>query len=163
MKNITFPVLNVKLVDINKIEANGYNPNKVAPKELKLLETSIKEDGYTQPIVTYFDSVKKKYVIVDGFHRFLVGQKLKLEQLPIVVIEKDIKQRMESTIRHNRARGEHQIDRMVHIVSELIKEGRNDIEISKFLGMEPDEVLRLKQQSGIAEIFKNHEYSKSWE
>ena len=163
MKEITFPALDVKLINIDKITANDYNPNKVAPKEMELLEISIKQDGYTQPIVTYYNQTEDQYIIVDGFHRFLVGIKLNLKKLPVVVIKKDIKQRMESTIRHNRARGEHQIDKMVHIVSELVREGRNDNEIAIFLGMEPDEVLRLKQQSGIAELFKNHNYSKSWE
>lgn len=155
MKKISFPVLEVRMVDINKIKGNNYNPNVVAPKELKLLQTSIEEDGYTQPIVSYYDNDKDEYVIVDGFHRFLIGKKLKLKELPVVVLKKDIKQRMESTIRHNRAKGEHQIDRMVHIVSELVREGRNDSEIMNFLGMELDEILRLKQHSTITEIFKN--------
>ena len=162
MKNISFPVLNVKLVDINKLKKNNYNPNRIAPTEFKLLQISIEEDGFTQPIVTYYDKNSDEYVIVDGFHRFLIGMKLKLAELPIVVIEKDLKQRMESTIRHNRAKGEHQVDRMVYIVTELIKEGRNDEEIRNFLGMEPDELLRLKLHSSIAEVFKEHNYSQSW-
>ncbi|MDR2880132.1 MAG: ParB/RepB/Spo0J family partition protein [Fusobacteriales bacterium] len=162
MKDISFPVLNVKMVNIDKLKANNYNPNKVAPVEFKLLQTSIEEDGYTQPIVTYYDKKTDEYIIVDGFHRLLVGIKLKLKKLPVVVIEKNLKQRMESTIRHNRAKGEHQIDRVINIISELVKEGRSDDEIMHFLGMESDELLRLKQHSTIAEVFKNHNYSQSW-
>ena len=162
MQTISFPVLDVKLVNINKLKGNNYNPNKIPKKEFSLLKISIEEDGYTQPIVTYYNKITDEYIIVDGFHRFLIGVELGLKVLPVVTIEKNLKQRMESTIRHNRAKGEHQIDRMVYIIGELIKEGRNDNEILKLLGMEPDELLRLKQHSNIAEVFKDHKYSQSW-
>jgi ParB-like chromosome segregation protein Spo0J len=160
---IKLPIMNVKLVDIDKIIANDYNPNKVATPEMKLLELSILEDGYTQPIVTYYDAEQDKYIIVDGFHRYTVGKKLQLKELPIVVIDKPIEDRIASTIRHNRARGTHQIDSMQEIMKILIDSGKSDNWISKHLGMDKDEVLRLKQLTGLAELFKNHEFSRSWD
>lgn len=159
---INMPVLDVKMVDIDKLKANDYNPNKVATPEMKLLEHSIKEDGYTQPIVTFYDVENDIYVVVDGFHRYTVGKKLKLKEVPVVVIEKDIKDRMASTIRHNRARGTHQILDMSKIVTDLYVKGWSDSDISKQLGMDADEVIRLKQVSGLKEAFAGHEFSKSW-
>ncbi len=104
-KEITFPVLNVKMVDIKKVVANNYNPNKVAPPEMELLRHSIEEDGYTQPIVTYYDQETDKYIVVDGFHRYRVAKEVfNLKEVPIVTIDKDLDNRMASTIRHNRAR-----------------------------------------------------------
>jgi len=162
MKQIKFPVLDVKLVDIEKVIANDYNPNSVAPPEMKLLKLSIEEDGYTQPIVTYFDG--DKYIIVDGFHRYRCAKEyFKLDKVPIVVINKDIDERMASTIRHNRARGTHAIKGMSDIVLSLTRGGWTDVEISKHLGMDAEEVLRLKQITGLKEAFANHKFSKSWE
>ena len=104
-KEIGFPVLNVKMVDINKVIANDYNPNKVAPPEMELLKHSIEEDGYTQPIVTYYDKANDIYIVVDGFHRYRCAKEyFNLKQIPIVTIEKDLNNRIASTIRHNRAR-----------------------------------------------------------
>ncbi|MDR0484404.1 MAG: ParB/RepB/Spo0J family partition protein [Alphaproteobacteria bacterium] len=160
---VKFPVLSVKLVNITKIVANDYNPNKVATPEMKLLERSIIEDGYTQPIVCYHDKEKDTYIIVDGFHRYTIGKKLKLKQLPIVVIEKEIEDRIASTIRHNRARGVHTVDGMSEIMKILIKSGRSDSWIEKNIGMDKNEILRLKQITGLAEVFKNEEFSKAWE
>lgn len=159
---IEMPVMKVKLVKTSKIIANDYNPNRVASPEMKLLEHSIKEDGYTQPIVTYYNKDEDIYIVVDGFHRYSVGKKLGLDKLPIVVIDKDIKDRMASTIRHNRARGTHQIKNMSQIVMALFQQGWSDKEIMKHLGMDLDEVLRLKQITGLKESFANHEFSKSW-
>jgi ParB-like chromosome segregation protein Spo0J len=160
---IKLPIMNVKLVDIDKIIANDYNPNKVATPEMKLLELSILEDGYTQPIVTYYDAEQDKYIIVDGFHRYTVGKKLQLKELPIVVIDKPIEDRIASTIRHNRARGTHQIDSMKNIIQFLIESNKKESWIKKHLGMDKEEVLRLKQLTGLIELFKNHEFSRSWE
>ena len=163
------PVYNVKAVPIEKIQANSYNPNSVAPPEMKLLYKSILEDGYTMPIVCYYLAEIDKYEIVDGFHRYTVMLTHKdiFERekgcLPIVVIEKDENNRMASTIRHNRARGSHSIELMTNIVSELTKAGMSDAWIMKNIGMDADEILRLKQLSGIAELFKNKEFSTSWE
>lgn len=163
MNDIKMPVLSVKLIDINKIKANNYNPNSVASPEMKLLEISIKEDGYTQPIVCYHDKMEDVYIIVDGFHRYTIGINLNLSKIPIVVIDKPIEDRIASTIRHNRARGTHSINGMHEIMKILIESGKSDSWISKNLGMDKEEVLRLKQLTGIAELFKNEEFSKSWD
>lgn len=163
------PVYNVKPISIEKIQANSYNPNSVAPPEMKLLYKSILEDGYTMPIVCYYLSEIDKYEIVDGFHRYTIMKTHKdifdreNGMLPIVVIDKDESNRMASTIRHNRARGTHSIELMTNIVSELTKAGMSDAWIMKNIGMDADEILRLKQLSGIAELFKDKEFSKSWE
>lgn len=161
------PVYNVIAVPVEKIQANSYNPNSVAPPEMKLLYQSIKEDGYTMPIVCYHLPDADKYEIVDGFHRYMVMMKHRdiyereNGMMPVVVIEKDISNRMASTIRHNRARGSHDIDLMTNIVSELTKAGMGDAWIMKHIGMDADEILRLKQLSGLAELFKNKVFSKS--
>lgn len=162
------PVDYVRWVPADQVQANEYNPNKVASPEMRLLHTSIKLDGYTQPIVAY-RLENGKYEVVDGFHRNRVGKeypdirKRIHGYLPIVVIDKPLDERMGSTIRHNRARGTHQIRSMSDIVIDLSREGWSDEEICKKLGMELDEVIRLKQISGLKEAFANHEFSKSWE
>ncbi|MEI7675747.1 MAG: ParB/RepB/Spo0J family partition protein [Bacteroidales bacterium] len=163
------PVYNVRAVPIEKVRANSYNPNSVASPEMKLLETSIWEDGYTMPCVCYYLPDEDIYEIVDGYHRYTILKNSKRIRerengmLPVVVIEKDLSNRMASTIRHNRARGSHDIDLMTNIVSELTKAGMGDAWIMKHIGMDADEILRLKQLSGIAELFKHKEFSKSWE
>ncbi len=154
MTDIKFPVLNVKMVDINKVVANDYNPNKVAPPEMKLLKHSIEEDGYTQPIVTYYDKDNDIYIVVDGFHRYRCAKEyFHLKEIPVVTIDKDLSNRMASTIRHNRARGTHQIMDMSKIVVELSNNGWSEADISKHLGMELDEIIRLKQVSRIKRSF----------
>ena len=164
MKKIDFPVMNVRMVPADKIVANDYNPNRMASPELKLLKISIEEDGYTQPIVTYYNEEKDVYEVVDGFHRWLVNEMyFHLPALPVTVIDKPIDQRIASTIRHNRARGTHQIVDMSQIVCRLTGQGCSDQRICTYLGMELDEVIRLKQVSGLKEAFANHVFSKSWE
>lgn len=163
MSNIKFPVLDVSMVDINKLVANDYNPNAVAPPEMHLLKKSIEEDGYTQPIVVYYDNSADKFIIVDGFHRFRCAKEFfDLKQVPVVVINKSLDERMASTIRHNRARGTHSIKGMSSIVMELTSQGWSNIKICEHLGMELDEVIRLKQSTGLKEAFANHEFSKTW-
>lgn len=163
------PVYNVKPVPIDKIHANTYNPNAVAPPEMKLLYKSILEDGYTMPIVCYYLEDIDKYEIVDGYHRYTVMLQHKdiFERengmMPVVVIEKDISNRMASTIRHNRARGSHSIELMTTIVTELVESGMSDAWIMRNIGMDADELLRLKQLSGLAALFQNKEFSSSWE
>lgn len=166
---MTSPVYNVQAVPVEKIRANAYNPNAVAPPEMKLLELSIWEDGYTMPVVCYYLPDEDMYEIVDGYHRYTV---LKTSQriydreggkLPVVVIDKDINNRMASTIRHNRARGTHSIDLMVNIVAELTQAGMGDDWIRKHIGMDEDELLRLKQISGLAALFKDRAFSQAWE
>ena len=162
--NIEFPCLDAKLVPAEKVEANNYNPNKVATPEMKLLKLSIELDGVTQPIVTYYNGKKDIYTVVDGFHRYTVlKNKLNCDKIPVTVIDKSLDERMGSTIRHNRARGTHQIRGMSDIVLDLSKDGWSDEEICEKLGMELDEVIRLKQITGLKEAFANHEFSKSWE
>lgn len=163
------PIYNVKAVAIEKIRANNYNPNTQASPEFKLLVLSILEDGYTQPVVAYYLEDEDIYEIVDGFHRYRVMKENKQIRerekglLPIVVIDKPLSQRIASTIRHNRARGSHSIELMSNIVGELVKSGMSDPWIAKHIGMDADELLRLKQVSGLAELFKNKEFSNSKE
>lgn len=159
------PVSNVQWVDINRVQANDYNPNTVAPPEMKLLQHSIEMNGYTQPIVAW-ELEPGKYEVVDGFHRYKVGKKLKLEKLPLVIINKDMSSkgdRIAATIRHNRARGKHQVENMCEIVIELSRRNWSAKRIGKELGMDPDEVLRLKQVTGLAEMFADKEFSEAWE
>lgn len=164
------PVDCVQWIANTEVKSNDYNPNTVAPPEMKLLELSIQEDGYTQPIVAWPD--EGKYTVIDGFHRHRVGKESKPIQkrvhgyLPLVVINQDRTERsdrMASTIRHNRARGKHGVDSMSDIVVELKRRNRSDDWIAKHLGMDPDEVLRLCQVSGLVEMFSNTEFSKSWD
>lgn len=166
---MTSPVYKVIAVAVEKIQANAYNPNSVASPEMKLLYESILNDGYTMPIVCYYLPEIDKYEIVDGFHRYTIIKKHKDifdredGKLPVVVIDKDITNRMASTIRHNRARGSHSVDLMSNIVAELLEMGKSDKWIAKHLGMDADELLRLKQITGLASLFKDKEFSKSWE
>lgn len=169
MEHYQSPVYNVKTVPIEKIQANAYNPNHVAPPEMKLLYQSIKEDGYTMPIVCYYLPDIDKYEIVDGYHRYTVmlahNDIFEREKgcLPVVVIDKDISNRMASTIRHNRARGSHSIELMTNIVTELVESGMSDAWILKNLGMDAEELLRLKQLSGLQQLFKDKDFSHAWE
>lgn len=162
------PVYAVRAVPIDKVKANDYNPNAVAPPEMALLETSIWEDGYTQPVVTYYDKENDLYIVVDGFHRYLTLKNSKRiferEQgmLPVVVIDKEIGDRMASTIRHNRARGTHNIELMSTIVAELVEMGKGDRWICQHIGMSVDELLRLKQITGVAALFASRDFSDSW-
>jgi len=162
-KSIEFPVMNVQMVPVEKIVANDYNPNRMASPEMKLLKISIEEDGFTQPLVVYHNPETDLYEVVDGFHRYLVNRLYFRPYLPVTVINKPIDQRIASTIRHNRARGTHQILDMSNIVLSLTKKGWDDEKICVYLGMELDEVIRLKQISGLKEAFADHVFSKSWE
>ncbi|MBQ8646278.1 MAG: ParB-like nuclease domain-containing protein [Bacteroidales bacterium] len=170
MDRYSSPVYNVRAVPVEKVRANNYNPNVVAPPEMQLLELSIWEDGYTMPCVCYYIPDEDVYEIVDGFHRYMVMKtsrriyEREKGLLPVVVIEKDIQERMASTIRHNRARGVHQVELMSSIVGELTKSGMSDAWIMRNIGMDRDELLRLKQITGLAELFAGREFglSKEW-
>lgn len=164
------PVDCVLWVPAESVTANDYNPNSVAPPEMKLLEVSILEDGYTQPIVTWLDEGQR--TVVDGFHRTRVGKECTTVQervsgyLPVVAINNsraDRGDRIAATIRHNRARGKHRVDAMSDIVVELKRRNWNDEKIGRELGMDPDEVLRLCQVSGLAEMFADKDFSEAWE
>ena len=168
MEKSKSPVYNIIAVPIHKIKPNNYNPNVVAPPEMKLLYQSIKMDGYTMPIVCYYIKEKDEYIIVDGFHRYRVMLEYEdifereKAMLPVSVIDKPIDHRMASTIRHNRARGSHNVDLMSNIIKELHEIGRSDAWISKHLGMDRDEILRLKQITGLAALFKDVKFGKAW-
>ena len=162
------PVDKVRWVPIEKVKPNSYNPNAVAAIELHLLYTSIKHDGFTQPIVTIYDPDRKKYIIVDGFHRYHV---MRTHQdiydscdghLPIVIIDKDANDRMASTIRHNRARGKHTVAGMSSLVFNMLENGWTDADICNELGMEAEELLRLKHITGFSKLFKDTAYKKAW-
>lgn len=161
--DIEIPCLNTILVDIDKLRANNYNPNNVPENNMKLLEQSIIDNGFCFPIVTIYDDIEEVYVIIDGFHRYIILRDyLKVKKAPIVVLKHDITKRMAATVQFNRARGVHQVELMGDLVKSLVEQGMKDEEISKHLGMELEEVYRLKQITGIAELFKNQTYSKSW-
>lgn len=164
------PVECVQWVPADLVFANDYNPNSVAPPEMELLHTSIQEDGYTQPIVVWQHD--GKYEVVDGFHRNRVGKEYADIRerihgyLPVVVINSDREDkgdRIASTIRHNRARGKHNVEAMSDIVLDLKKRNWSDQKIAKELGMDADEVLRLAQIQGLAEMFADREFSQAWE
>lgn len=164
------PVECVQWVKEELVIANDYNPNSVAPPEMELLHTSIQEDGYTQPIVVYqHDGI---YEVVDGFHRNRVGKEYKdiheriHGYLPVTVINDDRHEkadRIASTIRHNRARGKHKVEAMSDIVIELKRRNWSDAKIGRELGMDADEVLRLTQITGLAEMFADKDFSEAWE
>lgn len=149
------------LVRTEYLIPNPWNPNKVAKPEMDLLRVSIKKSGFCFPLIVIKES-ETRYMIVDGFHRHLLAKEFKMPYVPVVVLEEPVSELMNATIRFNRAKGTHQIDRMSNIVKELIMLGCTPSEICKNLGMDADEVLRLKQNSGIADIFKDQEFSKSW-
>lgn len=164
MNKFISPVYNVVAVPIDKIEANDYNPNHVAKREMDLLYQSIRCDGYTMPIVCFYDSDRDKYIIVDGFHRYTIMLRYKdvyereNGMLPVSVIDKPIEDRMASTIRHNRARGKHEVELQASLVG-MLKSGWDEIKIMKELGMTLEEVQRLIGLKGIASEIMGAPYS----
>lgn len=164
------PVDCVIWLKTDQVIANDYNPNSVAPPEMQLLEVSINNDGYTQPVVTWYDGKKRE--IIDGFHRSRIAKESKPirerlhEYMPVVTVNEsntDKGSRIASTIRHNRARGKHAVSAMSDIVIELKKRNWSEARIGKELGMDEDEILRLCQISGLAEAFENEDFSEAWE
>lgn len=158
------PVSRVQWVPADKVQANDYNPNSVAAPEMRLLRLSIESDGFTQPIVVW--DTGEHFEVIDGFHRHLVGKELGMPMLPVVVVNADRLDkgdRIASTIRHNRARGKHAVEAMSEIVMELARRNWSDAKIARELGMDADEVLRLKQITGLAEMFADREFSEAWE
>lgn len=161
---IKLPCMNPIIVPLSKVRANDYNPNHVSDNNMELLLQSIVDNGFCFPVVVVYDDILDQYIVVDGFHRYAIFRDyLQAEEIPVVVLEHDMSQRMAATVQFNRARGVHQVELMGDLVRQLIEQGVDDEEISKHLGMEMEEVYRLKQITGIAEIFKNQTYSKSWE
>ena len=163
------PVNRVKWVNIEEVSPNDYNPNSVAKKEMGLLYTSILHDGYTQPIVTIFDEEKQKYIIIDGFHRYFTCKSNQdildrnKGRLPIVVLNKNINDRMASTVRHNRARGMHSVTGMSSMVFSMLENGWLDADICNELGMSVEELVKLKHITGFSKLFQDKEYSQAWE
>lgn len=163
------PVNRVKWVNIEEVSPNDYNPNSVAKKEMGLLYTSILHDGYTQPVVTIFDEEKQKYIIIDGFHRYFTCKsnpdilERNKGRLPIVVLNKNINDRMASTVRHNRARGMHSVTGMSSMVFSMLENGWVDVDICNELGMSVEELVKLKHITGFSKLFQDKEYSKAWE
>lgn len=164
------PALNVQLVKADQVQGNDYNPNKVAPPEMKLLKLSMKKDGITMPVVVADQKKKRKpFVVVDGFHRTKVVQTDKEINestggyVPVSKLNKSIEDRITSTVRHNMARGTHQVELSAKLVAMLKKHNWTNARIGMELGMDADEVLRLKQITGLAELFTDREFSKSWE
>lgn len=167
---VKHPSLNVQLVPADEVAGNDYNPNKVAPPEMKLLKLSIKKDGVTMPVVVCDTPTDKKrpYTVVDGFHRTTVikTDKAVRESLhgyvPVSRLNKSLEDRITATVRHNMARGTHQVELSAKLIVLLKKHNWTNARIGMELGMDADEVLRLKQITGLAEAFKDEEFSKSW-
>lgn len=158
------PVLSVQLLPADRVRANTYNPNRVAPPEMDLLELSIREDGVTMPVVTVRDPEAGEWEVVDGFHRRgVIVDRLDRRYVPSSVIDRPLADRMAATVRHNRARGKHQVDLMGALVRALMAEGWGDERIAEHLGMSVEELLRLKQIVGAARMLAGAEYSRSWE
>lgn len=162
------PVDFVRWIPLEQVEPNDYNPNSVARIEMGLLLQSIQHDGYTQPIVTIYDKERDKYIIVDGFHRYYVMKENRAVYdschglLPCVVLDKDLNDRMASTVRHNRARGKHTVTGMSSLVFKMLDGGMSDAQICNELGMEPEELLRLKHITGFSKLFADVEYNRAW-
>ena len=163
------PVDLVRWVPIDQVQANDYNPNAVAKNEMRLLYVSIAHDGLTQPVVTVWDPALHKYVIVDGFHRYstlrlnadLLAKNAGL--IPVVVLDKPINDRMASTVRHSRARGKHSVAGMASMVFQMLDNGWTDEAICQEIGVEADELIRLKHVTGFSKLFENVDYRRSWE
>lgn len=167
--NLPHPALGVQLVPVDSVTGNDYNPNKVAPPEMRLLQLSIQKDGLTMPVVVADDPEGNNVVVVDGFHRTTVVKASKAIRestggyLPVVRLNKSIEDRITSTVRHNMARGTHQVELSAKLVTALKKHNWTNQRIGLELGMDPDEVLRLKQITGLAEAFADQAFSKAWE
>ena len=165
--NIPHPVTRVQLIPIDTVRGNDYNPNRVAPPEMRLLICSIQKDGFTMPVVVAGEG--KEYVVVDGFHRRQAAKNNRQireslgNYLPVVRLEKKLEDRIAATVRHNMARGTHQVELTARLVTLLRRHNWTSERIGRELGMEPDEVLRLKQMEGLAEAFADREFSQAWE
>ncbi|AEM48113.1 ParB domain protein nuclease [Acidithiobacillus ferrivorans SS3] len=167
--NLPHPALGMQLVPVDTVQGNDYNPNKVAPPEMRLLQLSIAKDGMTMPVVVADDSESGNYTVVDGFHRTTVVKTVKTVRdslagyMPVVKLNKSIQDRITSTVRHNMARGTHQVELSAKLVTALKKHNWTNERIGMELGMDPDEVLRLKQITGLAEAFADKEFSRAWQ
>jgi hypothetical protein len=167
--SLPHPALSMQLVPVDMVQGNDYNPNKVAPPEMRLLQLSIAKDGMTMPVVVADDPESGNYTVVDGFHRTTVIKTVKTVRdslagyMPVVKLNKSIEDRITSTVRHNMARGTHQVELSAKLVTALKKHNWTNERIGMELGMDPDEVLRLKQITGLAEAFADKEFSRAWQ
>ena len=161
---IPVPCANTILVSRELIIANNYNPNFVSKDKMNLLKRSIRDNGFCFPIVTIFDEIEEKFVVIDGFHRKSMGDKawLDLDYIPLVFIDHDISDRMYATVQFNKARGVHQVDLDADVIKALIQQGKTEDEISIHLGIDLETIHRYKQLTGITELFKNTDYSMPW-
>lgn len=150
------------LVKLEYLKPNPWNPNKVMKPEMDLLRVSIEKSGFCFPLIVLKEN-ETSYMIVDGFHRHLIAKEYGMEYVPVVILDESLDEYMNATIRFNRAKGVHQIIDMSKLVLDLVRLGNTDEQIAHNLGMDMDEVLRLKQISGLKEAFANREFSKSWE
>lgn len=164
MRKIIFPCMETKMVKRELLQANNYNPNNVPRDKMELLKQSIIDNGFCFPIVTIWSEEDEKYIIVDGFHRYTMSQPewLNLPEVPIVVLNHDLSQRMAATVQFNKARGVHAVDGDAEIVRSLIEQGVSEPEICKHLGIDAETVLRYKNLAGIAALFDKIDYSSSW-
>lgn len=162
-KKISIPCANTIVVKRDLIQANTYNPNNLSDDRMELLKMSILDNGFAFPIVTIYDSEAEKFVVVDGFHRWSISGKLGMSHVPIVVLDHDTSKRMIATIQFNKARGHHQVDLDAEVIRSLIGLGMSEDEIANHLGLDLETVYRYKQLTGIAELFKNAQYSMAWE
>lgn len=165
MRKIDMPCMKPRLVPRDHVVANVYNPNSVNDDKMCLLRQSILDNGFCFPIVTIWDPDIERYVIIDGFHRFSLcaARDLNIDPVPVIVLDHDIRKRMAATVQFNKARGVHQVDLDAEVIRALIEHGMSEPEISEHLGIDLDTVHRYKQITGVAELFKNAEYSRSWE
>lgn len=161
------PVGRVQWIHIDQVRANDYNPNAVAHQEMRLLHISITEDGYTQPVVAIEDDDNPDhYVIVDGYHRYTTMRRYRDVydatggMLPVVVIDKPIADRIASTVRHNRARGKHSVNGMGNLVFQMLNAGEDDLTICNKLGLEAEELVRLKHITGYSKLYADMEYGR---
>ena len=162
---IPVPCCNTILVSTNLIVENQYNPNHVPAEKMKLLMQSILDNGFCFPVVVIYDDESELFVVIDGFHRTIIGGDgwLEFDYIPLVVLDHDIKRRMAATVQFNKARGVHQVDLDADVIRALIEQGMEEDEICAHLGIDEETVHRYKQLTGIAELFKNADYSMSWE
>jgi len=163
-RTVNVPCLQTILVRADMVVANTYNPNHVSSDKMALLQESICDNGFCFPVVTIWDDDVERFVVVDGFHRSLIGgsEWLGMEYLPVVVLEHDISRRMIATHQFNKARGVHEVDLDAEIIRALIEQGMGETDIAVKLGIDEDTVHRYKQITGVAELFKGSEYSIAW-
>jgi len=161
---VLVPCTNTILVRPDLVVANGYNPNFVPSEKMDLLRQSILDNGFCFPVVAIWDEDQEKFCIIDGFHRRTVGGAdwLDFDYIPVVCLSHDIKQRMAATVQFNKARGVHQVDLDAEVIRSLIEQGMGEEDISIHLGIDLETIHRYKQITGVAELFKNSNYSTSW-